>query len=84
MSDLPDGGVPDVILLGASFSDDYQVVTFYYIESRNVAPLAHKKEELSLDRSLLPRDEFDEVIDTLQEWLDKGLIHIRREGGKSE
>lgn len=84
MSDLPDGSIPDVILLGLSFGDDYEAMTFYYVESRNVAPKAHKKEELVLDSSLLPADEVKEVIDTLQEWLDKGLIHLRREGGKPE
>lgn len=84
MSDLPDGSPPDVIFLGAGFADDYQLITLYYVESRNVGPMAHKKEELTLDRSLLPAGEVDEVIETLQEWLDKALIHIRREGGVSE
>jgi hypothetical protein len=81
---LPDGSPPDVIILGVSFGDDYEAVTIYYVESRNVAPQAHKKEEITLDKALLPAADVADFIDTIQEWVDKGLIHIRDKGGVSE
>ncbi len=84
MSELPDGQPPEVILLGVSFGDNYEALTIYYVESRNVAPKAHKKEEFTFDKSLIPADDLEDMIDTLQEWLDKGLIYLRTKGGVSE
>lgn len=81
---IPDGNPPDVILMGLSFGDDYEALTIYYVEARNVAPQAHKKEEVTFDAALVPKADIEDLVDTVQEWLDKALVHIRDKGGATE
>ncbi len=74
---------PDIVILGVEFSDDYEVIGIRYVESRNVAPQAWKEENATVSASLLKREDIADLIDTLQEWLDVGLLHIRTDGGNS-
>ena len=78
---LPDSFDPDVQIMGVDFSDDYTAVEITYMERRNVADLAFKRESVTIGGELLPRDEIREVLETVQDWLDAALLHIRTKGG---
>jgi hypothetical protein len=80
--DLPQPLTPDVVILGVEFADDYEAISIRYVEARNVAPLAWKKEEVTFSRELVQAEEFDDFMDYLREFLDTGLRNIRTEGGK--
>jgi hypothetical protein len=82
MEGLPQSFTPEVIILGVEFSDEYEALSIRYVESRNVAPQAGKKEEVTFNRALLKGEEFDDFMDYLNEFLDIGLRHVRTEGGK--
>lgn len=84
MSDMPTSLTPDVIIFGVEFSDDYQAAIIHYVESRNVAPKAWKKESITVDATMLDDGDMTEVVSKVRDWLDIGLKHIRNEGGKQQ
>lgn len=66
----------DVQLMAIEFSEDYEVLEITYVERRNVTDKAHKIERAVFTAELLPVDEYADVIDSLQDFLDLGLREI--------
>lgn len=71
--------VPELHIQGVEFADDYAAIQIAYVEGRNVSDKGYKREVLVLDASVFPKDEVSDVIDTLAQWIDVGLLHLRQQ-----
>lgn len=84
MTDIqPEQNTPEIFIQSVEFSEGYEAIGISYVERRNVSERGYKQETITLDAKLLPQDERDDLIDTLQQWIDSGLLHLRQEGGGS-
>lgn len=80
--DVPTTFDPDIQIVGIEFAEGYGAIEITFIERRNVAPQAFKRESITVDAELLNKEELADVIDSLGQFLDTGLLHIRSAGGQ--
>lgn len=76
-SALPTTFTPEVQILSIEFADENEALEIHYMEHRNVAPKAYKREVVTVDASLLPGHEVARMLELAAEWVDAGLLHIR-------
>lgn len=80
---LPKDVDEEVIILGVDFAEGNELIEIRFVERRNVAPSAFKQEVLTVGAELLDdKEEIKEVLDTLKDWVDTGLRHLRVKGGE--
>lgn len=74
--------VPEIQILGIEFSDGYDALEVAYIERRNIAPQAYKREVITIQVDLLSdKEAFQTMISDLSDWIDEAHHHMRDQGG---
>lgn len=72
---------PDVILFSVAFADGYEGLEITYAERRHATGKAFVQQTITFDASLLRQEDYLDVIDSLHEFLDTALRHVRTDGG---
>jgi hypothetical protein len=72
---------PDLQIVSVEFGDGYEYLDVTYIERHGVAPQAIRRASVQFTADLLNKEELGDVIDSLEQFLDAALLHIRNEGG---
>lgn len=73
----------DMVVFGVDFGEDYEVVRFRYMLTRNVSAGFAKDETVSIETAHLDQGDFADLVDAVIDLIDAASLYNRLEQEKA-